>query len=192
MAAGSAHLCGSVTTSTAGLCGYAAPPFFPALGPHGGGGPPDFLMPWERGHLLLFKETLLRGPRRWQGQRVVVVRGCSFLDLVHYKLDGRPSRARPSWDSGNRYPRWRNLPGEGTVLAEMMSLIEGFQESYGEGSGVCASRRERVTIGGPRVLGCSTRHLKEGLEKRQKCTIVNSFVTGPVDALVRSPVALLE
>lgn len=45
---------------------------------------------------------------------------------------------------------------------------------------------------GPRALGSQTQQAKEVLERWQKGTIVSSFATGPVSALVGSPAALLE
>ena len=66
---------------------------FVFLGPQ-----PGFLMPREWGHLLLLKETLQQGPRRWQVWCFSAVRSCSFLDLVHSKLDERPTE--PGSSSG--------------------------------------------------------------------------------------------
>lgn len=55
-----------------------------SLGPQ-----PDFLMPWERGHLLLFKKMVLRGPRRWQGGGCVVVgAACSWIWFIKSWVGG--------------------------------------------------------------------------------------------------------
>ncbi|DAA26288.1 TPA: hypothetical protein BOS_9659 [Bos taurus] len=203
MAAGSSHLCGSLTINNAGLCGSAAPSFLTgsrsgaeavlatgleeslirdlAADPAGADREPEEMLWRLPAPVLVSSITSSVRPSFPKRQSIVAAPFC----LDKYKGKSREKRA-PGHREGDR--------GELCALASQHLRLR--EASLGPCGGRCSPRfswpRCCSSAAGPRTLGCRTQQSKEVLQRGQKGTIESSFVTGPVSAPVGSPAALLE